>query len=230
MTHFDSDAALDALLQTADDAVLTAVNDGLDLDAGRAALFTLVTTPERGDRQPPSWTISPDGTVTDFAGIPVEDTCQYEVRLEGPATRVVRWPGTVETNDLVNRILDLLDQISHDLDGLRRWLNCLSEDEPLVPGRVENAATWLAALVMGVQERNMSEETAVSSIHMVRHELREMQRRLSPFFRNGARTDVQVTQGRLNRLTDLLTAAKSLVQMLFADEGDHSYVLPVPTG
>ncbi|MER7694682.1 hypothetical protein, partial [Streptomyces sp. NPDC097610] len=39
MTHFDSDAELDALLRSADEAVLTAVEDGLDLDAGRAVLF-----------------------------------------------------------------------------------------------------------------------------------------------------------------------------------------------
>ncbi|MFE7116800.1 hypothetical protein ACFU99_15430 [Streptomyces sp. NPDC057654] len=45
MPHFDSDAALDALLAEADNAVLTAVDERLDLDAGRAALFTSVTTP-----------------------------------------------------------------------------------------------------------------------------------------------------------------------------------------
>jgi hypothetical protein len=53
MTHFDSDAELDALLRSADEAVLTAVEDGLDLDVGRAVLFAQVTVRERGDRQPP---------------------------------------------------------------------------------------------------------------------------------------------------------------------------------
>ncbi|MEU5647644.1 hypothetical protein [Streptomyces milbemycinicus] len=230
MTHFDSDAELDALLQSADDAVLTAVNDGLDLDAGRAALFSLVTTPEGGDRQPPGWVISPDGTVTDFAGIPVEHTYEYEVSFDGSVMQVVCWPSTVETNDLVNRILDLLDEISHDLDGLRRWLDCVSEGKPLVPGRVEKAATWLAALVLGVRERNMSEGAALSSIHMVRHELRQVRMVLRQFFRDGDEAVWQITRARLDRLTSSLTTARCLVQVLFADEGEHSSLLPVPTG
>jgi hypothetical protein len=54
MTHFDGGAELDALLRFADEAVLTAVEDGLDLDAGRAVLCAQVTVRDRGDRQPPA--------------------------------------------------------------------------------------------------------------------------------------------------------------------------------
>jgi hypothetical protein len=224
MTHFDSDAELDALLQTADEAVLTAVEDTLDLDAGRAAIFALVTTPDRGDQQPPSWTIGRDGTVTDFAGIPVEPTYQHEIRIEGS---VMHWSCTIETNDLVNQILELVDEISYDLDLFRRWLDCLSDDEPLVPGRVENAATWLAVLVMGVRERNMSEQMAVDTVGKIRHELRLIQAELRPCF-DGKAEDRKATHVRISRLDRSLTTAKRLVEKLFADDGDHSFPLPVP--
>ncbi|MFJ2407077.1 pentapeptide repeat-containing protein [Streptomyces xanthochromogenes] len=49
MNDFDSDAALDALLNTADDAVLVAVETGLDFDAGRAALLDTAPRPEWGE-------------------------------------------------------------------------------------------------------------------------------------------------------------------------------------
>ncbi|MFC8125751.1 hypothetical protein [Streptomyces sp. NPDC057302] len=55
MTTYDSDIALDALLAQADDAVLTAVEDGLDLAAGNRALHAAVPTAYRRGARTADW-------------------------------------------------------------------------------------------------------------------------------------------------------------------------------
>ncbi|MEU2287842.1 hypothetical protein ABZ614_39065 [Streptomyces sp. NPDC013178] len=227
MTHFDSDAELDALLRSADDAVLTAVEDSLDLDAGRAVLFAQVTVPERGDRQPPSWKIGPDGSVTDFAGIPVEADLQRDLYANGS---VQHRTSVNDVNGRVTKILDLLDRISIDLDVLRRWLDCMSEEHRLVPGYVENTATLLAALVVGVRERNMSEQTALGLVGQAKTVLRtlwaDLRRRIEGKWDE---EDQQSASKRILNLDLALGVAKSLVVELFADDGDQSSLRPVPT-
>jgi hypothetical protein len=227
MTHFDSDAELDALLRSADEAVLTAVEDGLDLDAGRAVLFAQVTVRERGDRQPPSWKIGPDGSVTDFAGIPVEAALQRDLYANGS----VRHRTSVnDVNGRVTKILDLLDRISIDLDVLRRWLDCMSKERRLVPGYVENTATLLAALVVGVRERNMSEQTALGLVGQAKVVLRTLWADLRRHIEG--KWDEEDQRSAANRLLNLdlaLVAAQSLVVELFADDGDQSSLRPGPT-
>ncbi|MEU7664350.1 hypothetical protein [Streptomyces lincolnensis] len=224
MTHYDSDAELDALLRSADDAVLAAVEDSLDLDAGRAVLFAQVTVREHGDRQPPGWKIGPDGSVTDFAGIPVEAALQREIYPNGSVRRSTR---VNDVNGRVTNILDLLDQISYDLDLLRRWLDCLSEGRPLGPGHVENAATLLAALVVGVRERNMSEQTAIGLVEQAKTVLRTLWTEVRPHLEG--EEDQRSAADRLLNLELALVATKSLVVELFADDGDQSSLRPVPT-
>ncbi|MFJ3800003.1 hypothetical protein ACIPSJ_27440 [Streptomyces sp. NPDC090088] len=224
MTHFDSDAELDAVLRSADEAVLTAVEDGLDLDAGRAVLFAQVTACEREDRQPPGWKIGPDGSVIDFAGISVEAALQRDNQAHG--SRRLR-ASVNDVNGRVTQILDLLDRISYDLDLLRRWLDCVSEGRPLGPGHVENAATLLAALVVGVRERNMSEETALGLVAQARTVLRKL---LVQIHLNiGGEEDRSSAVKRLLNLNLALVATNSLVVELFADDGDQSFLRPVPT-
>ncbi|MFJ1562446.1 hypothetical protein [Streptomyces mirabilis] len=224
MTHYDSDAELDALLRSADDAVLTAVENGLDLDAGRAVLFAQVTVREHGDRQPPGRKIGPDGSVTDFAGIPVEAALQREIYPNGS----VRHRAIVnDVNGRVTQILDLLDRISYDLDLLRRWLDCMSEGRPLGPGHVENAATLLAALVVGVRERNMSEETALDLVQQAKTVLRRLWTDVRPHIEG--EEDQRSAANRLLNLELALVSTKSLVVELFADDGDQSSLRPVPT-
>ncbi|MFJ2736036.1 hypothetical protein [Streptomyces sp. NPDC087317] len=224
MTHYDSDAELDALLRSADDAVLTAVEESLDLDAGRAVLFAQVTVREHGDRQPPGWKIGPDGSVTDFAGIPVEAALQREIYPNGSVRHSTR---VNDVNGRVTNILDLLDQISYDLDLFRRWLDCLSEGQPLGPGHVENAATLLAALVVGVRERNMSEETALGLVEQAKTVLRTLWTEVRPHLEG--EEDQRSAADRLRNLELALVATKSLVAELFADDGDQSSLRPVPT-
>lgn len=227
MTHYDSDAELDALLRSADDAVLTAVEEGLDLDAGRAVLFAQVTVREHGDRQPPSWKIGPDGSVTDFAGIPVEAALQRETYANGSVRHCT---SVNDVNGRVTKILDLLDAISYDLDLLRRWLDCMSDGRPLGPGHVENAATLLAALVVGVRERNLSEETALGLVEQAKKVLRTLWTDLRPQIEG--KWDQEDQRSAANRLLNLdlaLVAAKSRVAELFADDGDQSSLRPVPT-
>ncbi|MFF4795483.1 hypothetical protein ACFY2M_38510 [Streptomyces sp. NPDC001276] len=202
MTHYDSDAELDALLRSADDAVLTAVEDGLDLDAGRAVLFAQVTIREHGDRQPPGWKIGPNGSV------------RHSTRVH-------------DVNGRVTKILDLLDQISYDLDLLRRWLDCLSEGRPLGPGHVENAAILLAALAVGVRERNMSEETALGLVEQAKTVLRTLWTDVRPHIEG--EEDQRSAADRLLNLELALVATNSLVVELFADDGDQSSLRPVPT-
>ncbi|MEU2736320.1 hypothetical protein ABZ656_13010 [Streptomyces sp. NPDC007095] len=171
MTRFDSDAELDALLRSADEAVLTAVEDGLDLDAGRAVLFAQVTVRDRGDRQPPAGRSARTGASPIFAGILVEAALQREMHANGSVRH------RTSVNDVTGRvtqILDLLDRISYDLDLLRQWLDCMSEGRPLGPGHVENAATLLAALVVGGRERNMSQETVLGLVAQAKTVLRTL--------------------------------------------------------
>jgi hypothetical protein len=132
-----------------------------------------------------------------------------------------------DVNGRVTKILDLLDQISYDLDLLRRWLDCMSEGRPLGPGHVENAATLLAALVVGVRERNMSEETALGLVAQAKTVLRTLWTDVRPHIEG--EEDRRSAADRLLNLELALVATKSLVVELFADDGDQSSLRPVPT-
>ncbi|MGV9884479.1 hypothetical protein [Streptomyces sp. NPDC003006] len=228
MTHFDSDAALDALLEVADDAVLTAVEARLDLDTGRAALFALVTKPERGDRPAASWKFGPDGTVTDFAGIPVEPIHHHDVQVEGDT---LHWSCTIDLNNLVNEILELLCKIADDLESLQRWMGAMSSEQPLAPGRAETAATMLGSLVLGVRERNMHEEMALGLVSAAFEETRTMRTELrNAHAHRMFDGDWSWADHQCRQILNSLEAAQPLVTKLFADDGEDSLPLPLPLG
>ncbi|WP_338933236.1 hypothetical protein WEB32_34730 [Streptomyces netropsis] len=138
---------------------------------------------------------------------------------------------TVDVNDLVNELLELLARISDDLDVLRHRLDRAPKGRPLAPGRVETATTLVAALLMGVQERNVGEKTALDPAEAALRETAALQGELdtAPCSKQDLQGRARAT-ARCRQLRTFLKAARSLVAKLFADGGEQSCLLPVPAG
>lgn len=199
MTNFDSDAALDALLGAADDAVLNAVHDGLDLTAGREAILRTRTEPEDGGERRCS-------ALTALLSAPDRAAAHVDQRVTG---------SVADDNALVDELLELLDDALDALFGLR---HSMIRSSCYVP--TYEPGVLLESLMDGLRNRTVSERFALATLEEAQEHLLQVHHQLlqqSSAAREGLANQV-------GRLHDRLTEARPLVVRLFADEGECSFL------
>ncbi|MFE6885861.1 hypothetical protein [Streptomyces sp. NPDC057702] len=195
MTPTPQPDPLDALLERADTAILTALDTALDLDAGRAQLFAstvhcdpISTPPGPGPGQPYDRSTAPAG--------------------------ILHWAELIDTSTQVTELLGALATIMDRLERLREWLASPTL-QPLAPGRTETAAVFLAALTLGVKERGLPHQRAHQLLLAAATEVVTLHGELG--------TD-HTTPGwawadsECRHLQDALTDAQRLTQALFAGD------------
>ncbi|AZK92743.1 MULTISPECIES: hypothetical protein [Streptomyces] len=203
--HDDDDAALDALLDAADDGLRAAVAASLDADAGRAAIFTRALPPHR-DALPPA-----------------------DNMFGGHTT--IHWADAIDTDPHVSRILELLSEALNRLSELGCWLRTPG-GPGTPPGRTETAATLLTALWLGVKERGVDQPTAQTFVGVGLDEIRELRNELRRSVGSGRQLrpdpwdswDGQWADAHCHRLHTTLQTARNLLPDLFRDGSETSSV------
>lgn len=137
MTHLDSDAALDALLGAADSAVLHTLDQSVNIDGGRAAIFATVTSDERLGTQdastagyaPGQHSLSIVAEVISNFGDPsllseeVTDPALGSADFVVSSTRSNLLSGAYPVlNAQLERVLGLLEEIAETLARMEVWL------------------------------------------------------------------------------------------------------------
>ncbi|MGB8947103.1 MAG: hypothetical protein WCD21_43755 [Streptomyces sp.] len=201
MTTYDSDAALDALLTRADDAVLAAVEDGLDLTAGRNALLSVEPTHE--------WT--PTMTAQGLAAV-----------AEWPAAATLlpaaHAPAGAE-NALLRQLLSVLGEAGRAALLLHCRLDIPSQGELL-----HEVARRLRILADTARMRKADGPTALRTLEVFRQCVAQIWDDLPDL-------DGESFPGLAAHFAvfdELLVQAQSLVVRLFADDGETCF-LQAPT-
>ncbi|MEU7206100.1 hypothetical protein [Streptomyces sp. NPDC045470] len=219
MSYSDSDNALDALLQAADDAVLSRLDDAVVFDGGRAILSAL-------DPDEPSDT---EGLVLDSWPRSPRTSGNADVRsAELAATtlqvlaKAAKWTVRSEPTPQVARVLEKLTELKIGLSTLTRRVSPMLIDAT-VQGAVARARAFTDALLWACAERASDRTTALMTLSAVRNELRfaegAVQRRAKD---RDVRHPTDFTAEAAN-LHELLTRAEPLVAKLFADDDDRHH-------
>ncbi|MEV0529934.1 hypothetical protein AB0I66_41655 [Streptomyces sp. NPDC050439] len=198
MTAYDSDAALDALLAGADDAVLAAVEGGLDRTAGQRALHTRA----QYTRAQPSTLLADAAAVYMVAHQRSADAAHCE-------------------NALLAELLDVLAEAGR----ATRMLRCRLE-EPQHLAHLEAAIGLLRILAGAARQRAMDGPTTLRALDMVRRHVGCVKDGIADM-EGIDEADLAGLPEHFALLEDLLVQAKALAVRLFADDGEMS-LLPVP--
>lgn len=198
MTPYDTDTALDALLGQADDAVLSAVQDGLDLTAGRRALRPNSGVLERSMQLMTVWAAS------------VHDNLQFR----GP-------DGPPCENGLLVELLAVLNEAGRAARILQSSLESPAYGEMLL-----GVAMRLRMLADTARQRKADGPPTLRTLEQSREIVAQIRDSLANVDGLDG-VEVDGLADRFAVLDDLLTRAHALVVRLFADDGEPSF-LPVP--
>ncbi|MEV5598947.1 hypothetical protein [Streptomyces sp. NPDC052496] len=220
MSYSDSDHALDALLQAADDAVLSRLDDAVVFDGGRAILSAL-------DPDAPPDT---EGLVLDFWPHSSRTSGHADVESAALAAatllllaKTAKWTVRSEPTPQVTRVLEKLTELKFGLVNLTRRVSPMFIDAT-VQGAVARARDFTEALQWACADRASDRTTALMVLSAVRNELLfaedAVQRRAKD---RDVRRPSHFTAEAAN-LHELLTRAEPLVAKLFADDDDRHHV------
>lgn len=199
MTTYDSDTALDALLGRADEAVLAAVEDGLDLAAGRGAM--------RAAARPTNWRPAQAADWTAAIGL---------IRYGG-----VGAPAPCAENALLRELLGVLDEAERAARKLHSSLDSAAYGEMLLV-----VALRLQSLADTARLREADGPPTLRTLDQSRRIVARIQDGLADIEGLDGLERLGLTD--LFALFDeLLVRAQALVVRLFADDGELSF-LPVP--
>ncbi|MFC6064363.1 hypothetical protein [Streptomyces ochraceiscleroticus] len=227
MTNFDSDAALDALLGAADDAVLGALTDGLDLVNGLSATGVTPAPAPRGSRAgTPGPEVAEAAPQDERPRAPeAPDPLPAPLPASSDSPSSAHGSAPADDNVLVSELLELLQTALEQLDTLQRSLDRLPYSVS-----VEAVSAPLAWLREGVALRTADAAFALGALGQAERLLKRSYRQLLVGKLVVAEeSDVLVrSKQRAHSLLRLVQAARPLVVRLFADETDCS-ALPLPT-